>query len=71
MRPLITALGLKNRFPKEYETWDRKKNEIERRFQRIVSQQQAEMHAKFDEDPEDIRPKVRRGVVSELIEAFP
>lgn len=71
MKPLITALGLRKRFPKEYETWDRKKNEIERRFQRIVSEKQAEMHAKFDKDPEDIRPKVRRSVVSELLETFP
>ena len=71
MEPLITALGLRNRFPKEYETWDRKKNDIERRFQRIVSEKQAKMHAKFDEDLEDIRPKVRRGVVRELLQTFP
>ncbi|KAH9029437.1 hypothetical protein EDB85DRAFT_1531855 [Lactarius pseudohatsudake] len=70
-RPLVTALGLSTRFPNEYEAWDRKKNEIERRFQQIISQRKVEMHAKFEEEVDSIRVKVRGAVVSELLRTFP
>ncbi len=69
LRSLISAFGLRKRFPKEYEAWERGKNEIERRFQRISAQRKAAMRGKVEEDPEDIRP--RRHVVSELLETFP
>jgi len=71
LKPLITALGLRTPFPKEYEAWERSKNEIERRFQQIVSQRKAEMHGKIEQDFEGIRVKVQRAVVSELLKTFP
>ena len=70
LKPLMSALSLRTRFQKEYETWDKKKNEIGRRYQRIFSQRKAEMLTKFEEDPQDIKPKIQRGVVSELLETF-
>ncbi|KAI9450271.1 hypothetical protein BJY52DRAFT_1227294 [Lactarius psammicola] len=70
-KSLITASNLKRRFPKEYETWEKSKYETERRFKRIFAQRKAEMRDKVEEDPEDIRPKVRRHVVGELLKAFP
>jgi hypothetical protein len=68
---LITALGLRTRFPKEFEAWERGKNEIERRFEQIISQRKAEMHAKIEHHFEGIRVKVKRAVVRELIKTFP
>lgn len=70
LKPLMSALSLRTRFQKEYETWDKKKNEIGRRYQRVVSQRKAEMLTKFEEDPQDIKPKIQKGVVSELLETF-
>jgi hypothetical protein len=70
LRSLITALGLRARFPNEYEAWEKSKNEIERRFQRISAQRKAEMHAKVEEDPEDIQAKIRRDLVSDLLKTF-
>lgn len=70
LKPLMSALSLRTRFQKEYETWDKKKNEIGRRYQRIFSQRKAEMLTKFEEDPQDIKPKIQKGVVSELLETF-
>ena len=71
LRPLITALDLSTRFPKEYEAWDNGKNEIERRFQQIILQRKAKMHAKIEQDIGDIRVRVRQAVVSELLKTFP
>ena len=70
-RPLIVALDLSTRFTKEYEAWENGKNEIGRRFQQIISQRKAKMHAKIEQDFEDIRIGVRRAVVSELLKTFP
>ena len=71
LRPLIAALGLRTRFSKEYEAWEKGKNEIGRRSQQIFLQRKAEMHAKIEEDSEDIQPKIKSSVVSELLETFP
>ena len=71
LKSLITALHLRTRFPKEYEAWENGKNEIERRFQQIVSQRKAEIHAKIEQDFEGMRVKVQRAVVSESLKTFP
>jgi hypothetical protein len=71
LRSLIAALSLRALFPREYEAWEKSKNETERRFMRISAQRKAEMHAKIEEDPEDIQPKIRKDVVSELLKTFP
>ncbi|KAH8977863.1 hypothetical protein EDB86DRAFT_2816692 [Lactarius hatsudake] len=71
LKSLLTALSLRTRFPKEYEAWERSKNEIERRFQQILSQRKAEIHAKIEQDFEGIRVKVQRAVVGELLKTFP
>lgn len=71
LKSLVTELGLKTRFKKEYEAWEKSKNEIEPRFQQIVSKRKAEMHTKIEQDLEGMRVKVRRAVVSELLTTFP
>jgi len=71
LKPLITALGFRTRFLKEYEAWEGSKNEIERRFQQIVSQRKAEIHAKIEQDFKGIRVNVQRAVISVLLKTFP
>lgn len=68
---MITALGLKRRFPEEYDAWEQGKMEIEGRFQRNSAERKAEMRAKIEEDPEGIKSKIQRGVVSEVLKTFP
>ncbi|KAI9444006.1 hypothetical protein H4582DRAFT_1807752, partial [Lactarius indigo] len=71
LKPLNVALGLKTQFPKEYETWERSENEMERRFQQISSQRKEEMHANIEKDFDGILVALQRAVVSELLETFP
>jgi hypothetical protein len=71
LKPLTAALSLRTRFEREYEAFDKKKKEIGRRFQRIFAQRKADMLTRVEEDPQDVRPKIRRGIVSELLETFP
>ncbi|KAI9444004.1 hypothetical protein H4582DRAFT_2189914 [Lactarius indigo] len=71
LKSLVTTLSLRTRFPKEYEAWERNKNEAERRFQQIISKQKEETHARIEQDFEGIQVKVQRAVVSELLKTFP
>jgi len=73
LKSLITAIGLRTRLSKEHDTLERSEDEIERRFQQIISssQQKEEMQTKIEQDFEDVRVKVQRAVVSELLKTFP
>lgn len=71
LKSLVTELGLRTRFRKEYETWENGRNEIGRRFQQILPKRKAEMHTKIEQDFEGMRMKVRRAVVGELLATFP
>jgi hypothetical protein len=70
LKLLMAALSLKTRFQKEYEAWENKKDEIGRGFKGIFSQRKADMLTKIEEDPQEIRLKIRKGIVSELLETF-
>ena len=65
-KSLVTALSLKNRFPKEYNDWERSKNQIGCRFK-----QDSQQKSKIEDDFEGIRVKVKRAIVSELLKTFP
>ncbi|KAH9021925.1 hypothetical protein EDB84DRAFT_517274 [Lactarius hengduanensis] len=68
---LISTLDLRARFPKEHEAWESGEMEIERRFQQIISQRKAEIHAKLEQEFEGMQIKVQRAVISELLKTFP
>jgi len=70
-KALISALDLHTRFPKEHEAWESNETEIERRFQKIISQRKAENHAKIEQDFEGIQVKVQKAVVNELSRTLP
>ena len=64
-------LSLNTRFRREYDAWEKGKNEIGHRFQQIVSKRKQELHAKIEQEFEGMRVKVQRAVVSELLTTFP
>jgi hypothetical protein len=40
----LMRLGLSTRFPEEYEAWEKRRVEIEKRFQKILAERQADIH---------------------------
>lgn len=68
---LITAFGLRTRFPKEHDAWENNKKDTERRFQRALSQKRMEMHVKFEAEFEQVYPEVEGFLISELLKLFP
>ncbi len=67
----LMKLGLINRFPKEFATWERHKEEIMQRFQRVRTERQNEMHTILEHNLEDIKVKLREAVIIEVLKAFP
>ncbi|KAH9029425.1 hypothetical protein EDB85DRAFT_1867188 [Lactarius pseudohatsudake] len=67
----LMRLGLSTRFPEEYEAWEKGRVEIEKRFQKILSRRQAEVHVNLEQNSGDIRTKVRESVIGEILKAFP
>jgi len=67
----LMDLGLSTRFTKEYEAWEKRKTEIEKRFQSTITQRQAEVHVTLEQDSGDIQAKVREAVIGEILKAFP
>jgi hypothetical protein len=68
---LITALGLRTRFPKEHDAWERNRKDIEYRFQKVLSQRRTKIHAKIEQEFEQVRAEVEEFVVSKLLKLFP
>lgn len=68
---LITALDLRSRFAKEHDAWESSKTDVERRFQKILSQQITEIHAKIDGESEKVRAGLEEVVVREVLKLFP
>ena len=56
-------------FPKEYAAWGNRRTEIEKRFQAIIAQRQAEIHV--EKEPGALESTVREAVITEILKAFP
>ena len=67
----LMKLGLINRFPKEFAMWERRRGEIMQRFRGIRTDRQNEMHTMLERDLEDIKVKLRKAVIIEVLKAFP
>jgi hypothetical protein len=67
----LMKLGLTDRFPKEFATWERRKGEIIQRFQGIRTERQSEMHIMLEGNLEDINVELREAVIIEVVKAFP
>jgi len=68
---ILMKLGLIDRFPKEFATWERRRGEINQRFQGIRTERQNEMRIMLERNLEDINVEVREAVIIEVLKAFP
>lgn len=59
------------RFPKEYQAWEKRTIEIEKRFQKLVTERQAEIHEALQEESGELKLNVREAVIVEILKAFP
>jgi len=67
----LMKLGLIDRFPKEFATWERCKGEIIQHFRGIRTERQNEMHTVLERNLEDINVELREAVIIEVLKAFP
>jgi hypothetical protein len=67
----LMRLGLGTRFPEEYEGWEQRRIEIEKRFQKTLAERQEESHATLEEDSGDLQAKTREAGIGEILKAFP
>ena len=67
----LMKLGLNDRFPKEFATWERLREQTIQRFQGIRTERQNEMHIKLERNLEDINVELREAVIIEVLKAFP
>ena len=64
-------LGLCDRFPNEFATWERRMEEIKRRFQGTRTEREREMRTILEQNSEDTKVKLREAVIIEVLKAFP
>jgi len=67
----LMKLGLVDRFPKEFATWERHREGITQHFRDIRTERQNEMHTELGHNLEDIKVKLREAVIIEVLKAFP
>ena len=67
----LMRLGLSTRFPEDYEAWEKRRIEIEKRFQKSLAKRQGETHATLEKDSGDIQAKIREAMIDEILKAFP
>ena len=67
----LMKLGPSDRFPNEFITWKRRRDDMTQNFQRIRTERQKEMHATLERNFEDVKAKLHEGVILEVLKAFP
>ena len=67
----LMKLGLRDRFPNEFATWERRRDEIKQRFQGTRTERQKEMDTTLEQNFEDIKVRLREAVIIEVLKAFP
>ena len=67
----MMKLGLDNRFPKEFATWEGHRKGIIQRFRDIRTERQNEVHTNLERNLIDIKVKLRKAVIIEVLKAFP
>jgi len=69
-KPLETLieLSLRARFPNACTAWERRRKEVMQSFQGTITERQAEMHVRLEQNFEDLRIKLQEAVVAEVAE---
>ena len=71
LKTLMGTMGLGNRFPKEYDAWEKRRIEIGKRFQKLITQRQAEIRKTLTEESGPLQSAVREAMVDDILKAFP
>ena len=69
LKTLMRTMKLGTQFPKEYEAWEKRRIEIEKRFQKIIIQRQAEINVRKEFGA--LESALREAVINEILRAFP
>ena len=64
----LIKLGLKTRFPDECTAWERRRKEAMQGFRGTITERQAKMHVKLEQNFENVRIKLQEAVVAEVKE---
>jgi hypothetical protein len=67
----LMKLGLNDRFPKEFATWEKHREGTIQRFRDIRTERQNEMHTILERSLEVMKAKLREAVIIEVLKAFP
>ena len=67
----LMKLGLSDRFPNEFATWERRREEMAQLSRETFVERQKEMLTKLEQDFEDIKIRLREAVIIEVLKAFP
>ena len=67
----LMKLGLSDRFPNEFASWERRRERIARRFREIRTERQKKMFTVVEQNLEDITVRLRKAVIFEVLKAFP
>jgi hypothetical protein len=68
---ILMKLGPSDQFPKEFETWERRKKEINQQFQGTLAERQSEIHTILERNLEEFKARLREAVIIEVLKAFP
>ena len=71
LKTLMRTMGLGTRFPKEYDAWEKRRIEIDKRFQKTITLRQAEVHETLTKESGELQSTVREAVIDEILKAFP
>ena len=71
LKTLMHTIGLGTRFPEVYGAWEKRRIEIKKRFQKIITQRQAEIYETLNRESRDLQSKAREAVIDEILKAFP
>ena len=67
----LMKLGLRDRFPNEFATWERRRVVIAQRFRGALTEREKEMRITLEQNSEDTKVKLREAVIIEVLKAFP
>jgi hypothetical protein len=68
---MLMKLGLRDRFPNEFSTWERRRKEITQHFQGTLTERERQMRTTLEQNSEDTKVKLREAVIIEVLKAFP
>ena len=67
----LMNIVLRKRLPDECTAWERRRKEVIQGFRGTITERQAEMRVKLEQNFEDIRVKLQEAVIADVLKTFP